>query len=194
MSFRVNHRREFGGLLDHLGLFGTAVEVGTHRGDFAYQFLTGWPSGKLICVDPWQSQLEGYFEFTDCDRELDFLACQDKLAEFGDRVSFMRMVSSEAAKLIPDRSLSMVYIDANHEYPFVRQDLQLWWPKIVRGGVFAGHDWYINRENNTFWLDVQKAVTEFASEIGLPVTLVPGDDPQPECELGISPSWYLLVP
>ncbi|KAH3766052.1 WD repeat domain 60 [Pelomyxa schiedti] len=52
----------------------------------------------------------------------------------------LRLTSEQAAKLIPDDSLSFVYIDARHDYSSVLQDLSLWYPKLKRGGVLAGHD------------------------------------------------------
>jgi hypothetical protein len=43
--------------------------------------------------------------------------------------------------MIKNESLDFVYIDANHKYDAVKKDLELWYPKVRKGGVFAGHDY-----------------------------------------------------
>jgi len=52
------------------------------------------------------------------------------------------MKSDEAAVRVVDGSLDFVYLDANHDSPYVDQDLGLWAPKVRAGGVLAGHDYY----------------------------------------------------
>lgn len=52
----------------------------------------------------------------------------------------LRMPSLEAAPRFEDRSLSLVYIDADHGYESVRADIAAWLPKVRPGGVIAGHD------------------------------------------------------
>lgn len=53
---KMSSRNQFGQLLTDMGLSGNkhlAVEIGTHRGEFAKPFLDTWTSGTLFCVDPW---------------------------------------------------------------------------------------------------------------------------------------------
>ena len=40
-----------------------------------------------------------------------------------------------------DESLDFVYIDANHAYDWVVQDIELWYPKVKKGGILWGHDY-----------------------------------------------------
>jgi hypothetical protein len=37
--------------------------------------------------------------------------------------------------------VDMVYIDGNHAYPFVKKDIQLYWPVIRENGFLCGHDY-----------------------------------------------------
>jgi len=53
----------------------------------------------------------------------------------------MRMNTEEAHKFIADHSLGFVYIDAQHRYENVRDDIKNWLPKVKKGGVIAGHDY-----------------------------------------------------
>ncbi len=48
--------------------------------------------------------------------------------------------SLKAAELLPDKSLDMVFIDADHTYNAVRDDIAAWLPKIRIGGIISGHD------------------------------------------------------
>ena len=57
-----------------------------------------------------------------------------------DRISVVRMYSTEAARLFVDRSVHAVFIDADHSYAGVRADLAAWSPKVSHDGIFAGHD------------------------------------------------------
>jgi len=47
--------------------------------------------------------------------------------------------SKEAAKNF-SRPVELIFIDGAHEYRFVKQDFELWFPKVVDGGVMAFHD------------------------------------------------------
>jgi predicted O-methyltransferase YrrM len=49
----------------------------------------------------------------------------------------------------------LVYIDANHAYDAVKQDLQLWLPRVRPGGFIAGHDY------SESFPDLCRAVQEF---------------------------------
>ena len=70
-----------------------------------------------------------------------FQASQQRLAQHANITEFMRMYTTEAAKLVPDDSLDFIYVDARHDYCGVREDLREWWPKLRMGGILAGHDY-----------------------------------------------------
>jgi hypothetical protein len=52
----------------------------------------------------------------------------------------LMMPSTEASALFPDESLDLVFIDGNHGYSHVKQDIRAWLPKVRPGGVLCGHD------------------------------------------------------
>jgi hypothetical protein len=37
--------------------------------------------------------------------------------------------------------LDFIYIDANHAYDFVKEDIECWYPKVKPGGWVMGHDY-----------------------------------------------------
>ena len=68
------------------------------------------------------------------------------------------MDSIEASKKYEDNSIDFVFIDANHDYDYVKKDIEAWFPKVKTGGVIAGHDYHKH------WKGVVKAVDEFFLE------------------------------
>lgn len=123
------------------------VEVGTWTGDFTDCLLKNCDFKKIYCVDPYkhftddsypdamnnlsQDQFEELFEKT-----------KQRLSMYGSRVEFIRLPSTEASKIFEDNSIDFVYIDGNHDYKFVNQDIQSWFPKVKVNGYLCGDDVY----------------------------------------------------
>lgn len=63
-----------------------------------------------------------------------------KQAKVSKYVHTLRMTSEEASLLFDDEEASFIFIDASHDYDSVNKDIQLWRPKIKKGGILAGHD------------------------------------------------------
>jgi len=59
-----------------------------------------------------------------------------------EHVKDLKMSSVEASKLFKDKSLDFVFIDADHSYESVKEDITHWKPKLKPGCVLAGHDYY----------------------------------------------------
>ena len=66
------------------------------------------------------------------------------------------MDSNEAAEYIDDDSLDFIFIDAYLSGQQAKNDLDVWYPKVKDGGIFAGHDWDC--------IDVQIAVNNFRGD------------------------------
>jgi predicted O-methyltransferase YrrM len=64
------------------------------------------------------------------------------------------MSSGDAAQFFNDNSLDMVFIDGDHTYKGVKQDIDTWLPKMKKGGIICGHDYDIG------WPGVVQAVDE----------------------------------
>ena len=73
-----------------------------------------------------------------------------------DLIASLKMNSLMASKNFKKESLDMAFLDANHSYDAVIEDLTAWWPKIKPYGIFAGHD-YLNPPPD----GVKQAVDEF---------------------------------
>lgn len=40
-----------------------------------------------------------------------------------------------------DEYFDFIYVDARHDFKGVYEDLITWWPKLRKGGIYAGHDY-----------------------------------------------------
>jgi Methyltransferase domain len=123
------------------------VEIGTWEGDYSWEILKNTTCKKLYCVDPYRRFPNG--EYPDAMNTLTqeqfdekFNTVKQRFAQFGDRVEFLRMTSSEAVSMFVNESLDFVYIDGNHDYKFVLNDIMLWYPKVKIGGYLTGDDVY----------------------------------------------------
>jgi len=174
------------GLLNILFLSnGTGAEVGVYLGDFSKTILEGW-KGVLLLVDPWADLDEWKSVLAAAHKgnwESVYKTAQLNVKPFRDRALFIRNTSVNAVMDIPDGSLDFVYIDGDHSYEGCKKDLEVWFPKVSRGGLFSGHD-YLNNDPTAGFAacKVKKAVDEFSTQKRL--TVFPGMEDQP--------SWYMI--
>jgi len=140
----------------------TGAEVGVFDGYYSEKLCETIPGLKLYSIDPW-AIYQGYRDrkFVSSMERAENLA-RTRLAQYD--VTIIKDYSVEAAKEFKDESLDFVYIDGNHEYKYVMEDLKAWTPKVREGGIVCGDDYYQFRRSGN--VGVIKAVNEFARERG----------------------------
>lgn len=74
--------------------------------------------------------------------------------EVDKHVDIIRAESVEYSTNVPDASLDFIFVDGSHDYASVKHDLDVWFPKLKRGGIIGGDDYH------TAWPGVMKAVDE----------------------------------
>lgn len=79
-------------------------------------------------------------------------------------VEYMVIPSMEAVKQIKDSSLDLVFIDADHRYEAVKEDIIAWLPKIRKGGILSGHDYDYPRYGGVT-IAVDELLTDFELEL-----------------------------
>jgi len=69
----------------------------------------------------------------------------------GKRFPFVKIIkktSLDASKSI-NNELDFVFIDGDHDYEHVLQDIEIWSKKIKKGGLIIGHDYTWNGDKKT---------------------------------------------
>lgn len=124
------------------------VEIGVFKGEFSKAILSGW-NGRLYMVDPWRALGEEYLDSSNHAQHTSaYSDTMESIRGYEDRAIMVRALSNQAVDMFADNSLDYVYIDGNHAYSFVREDLKLWWPKLKSGGLMAGHDFLLLNWND----------------------------------------------
>jgi len=165
----IQYRRQLPELMKRLGLPMIAVEVGVAEFNFSEDLLNNGIE-KLYSIDAWQTLNQtgdGGFEQEWHDKNYD--TANLKSAKFGDKSIIIRGLSYRAAFQIPDNSVSLVYLDGDHSLSGVSKDLEAFYPKLISGGILAGHDFLSPAYG------VKQAVTEFCDKHRYNWTLIPED-------------------
>ena len=92
---------------------------------------------RLIGVDLFDMVYRGHPRALSNELMVNSLATR---LNFITRLTLLKGDMREVCDKIPDESINLFFIDGNHEYEFVKSDLQHAWPKVKKGGVLAGHD------------------------------------------------------
>jgi len=160
IKIKIDRFRRFPILLRELG-FKTGAEIGVAAGRYS-RFLCFKIKGlKLFCVDPWLAYDE-YVEYHNESEQVIFNAAfekaKERLAPFD--CEFIRKYSIDAAKDFKDESLDFVFIDGNHSFEYVVDDIAAWSKKVRKGGIVAGHDYFNSVDRETLWLTYEATAIE----------------------------------
>ena len=133
------------------------AEIGVYKAKHAKGILKLLNMKKLYLIDHY----DDYNEYADYPKETlnkAFNEAKKRMKKFKDKHQFIRKNSSDVIGDVPN-NLDFVYIDGNHSYEYVKQDIENYWKKIKINGVLSGHDIVIE--------DVLKAVLEFVTKNNL---------------------------
>ena len=186
--YYVHSRMHLPELLNKVGLLGEGVEIGVAFGEYSEHILKYWKGQKLYSIDPWMEYPQAVYKdnanVSQVRQEEFHQWTISRLEKYGDRSVILRKTSAEAVKQFKDESLDFVYIDAQHHYEAVKEDIALWRPKVKKGGILAGHD-YVDGMLGEGDFGVKSAVDEFVKETGYKL-LVTADH--------YAPSWFVFIP
>jgi predicted O-methyltransferase YrrM len=124
----------------------TLVEVGSWQGRSICSILPTLEKqnySKVYCVDIWSEEPPGsqYARRGNPNIQKIFLENIESIGLSG-MVTPMKMKSVDAAKKFDDESVDIVFIDADHSYEGVMEDIKAWLPKVKVGGILSGHDYF----------------------------------------------------
>lgn len=141
------------------------IEVGTFKGENAISIINCLKINKGYLIDLWGEYPEYIGMFGE---EKNFNRIYYKVINLFKpykNISIIKNKSEEALKNFKNNTIDLIYIDANHEYSYVKQDIELSWPLLNNGGILAGHD--INNASHESIEGVLKAVLEFVNKHNL---------------------------
>lgn len=145
---------------------GVAVEVGSWMGSSAIFFAEciklSEKNIKFYCVDIWDDSFS-HPAFTAAINKAKSLntnlfglfKLNIKNHNCQDIINPLQGDSKFAIKKFKNNSVDLVFIDADHSYEAVKNDIILWWSKLKIGGIMAGHDYFWSPDG------VKMAVDEF---------------------------------
>ena len=166
---QLPHKRdELTRLFKELG-YKVGAEIGVDRGLYAEELCKANPSVKLFCIDPWKVYKD-YEDMQDSHyMNINYTHTKKRLAPYNCEI--IKKSSMGAIKDFAPESLDFVYIDANHTYKYVLEDIKKWSKIVKPGGIVSGHD-YIWRSHGHKKYDVKNAVDLYVKENNLTLFLL----------------------
>jgi hypothetical protein len=162
-----------GRLLESLPKGGVVAEIGVWEGNFSTRILEICQPRELHLIDPWLFMPE--FSNTGFGRKKNALLMEEKyqqvVAKFekDSRVKIHRKTSKEALEAMPDASLDWVYLDGNHNAPFIDNDLEVSLRKVKPNGIISGDDF--NWQAEASGAPVKGAVEHIVASLGAQASL-----------------------
>ena len=127
--------------------FKVGAEIGVFKGEFTEKFCKAGLS--MYAIDDW--------------RRNRIYKKAKRLLEPYKNCTIIKKTSMEAINDFPaGSSLDFVYIDGDHRFPSIAQDLYYWCRRVKRGGIIAGHDYLDTRpEGKMRGCEVKSVVDAF---------------------------------
>lgn len=171
----VKNRLELAAYFGELG-FKKGAEIGVLEAHYSLALLARIPGLKLFCIDNWKNIP---------DRDNKEATARRRL--MGLNTKIIKLHSMDAVKKFKKGSLDFVYIDANHQYHSVRDDVREWTEKVRIGGIVSGDDFY--EIPGSKW-GVIPAVDDYIHQQGYTLYITGWDKTIPEEDS--HPQWFFI--
>lgn len=136
------------------------AEIGVWKGEFSQLIFEHINPKMLYLVDPWKFIKEhegswhgGGIAMNQEDMDKIYSNVYDMFKE-KNNVHILRIFSNELESFIKPNCLDWTYIDGNHRYEAVLNDLNTSFNLVKKGGLITGDDFEMNN-------DIDLALTEF---------------------------------
>jgi len=159
-------------LIDTLPKGISCVELGVFKSEFSDEIISRMQPSSLYLVDIWDGSMASgdkdginVIHIPDMEEVYNFI-----LKKYNDdsKINVVRKPSKEFLKSFTDDRFDFIYVDADHSYTAVKNDLILSMNKLKNGGYLAGHDYIPNYE-------VRYAVDDFCKEYGQEIIAITKD-------------------
>lgn len=120
---------------------GVIVEIGSWKGKSTLWLGKGSMAGKKVkvwAIDPHTGSEEHHKVF---GKVWTFDAFNKTIANAGlQPIVFPLLKTSSDAAVNFENPVELIFIDGAHDYESVKSDFELWFPKVIEGGIMAFHD------------------------------------------------------
>ena len=145
-------------LLNMMPAHSICAEIGVDRGVFSEEILETVNPRKLHLIDPWDYYSARYD-----------IVCR----KFANRVESGQVQihngkSQLLYDLFPDEYFDWIYVDGSHSYKSVRNDLDLYYPKVKMYGFITGDDYRLVEKRR----GLRDAVAEIAEKYLMRLILI----------------------
>lgn len=158
MSIKGDVRRN---ILSKVKMGEIYVEVGVWKGNFTEDILEVCRPRRVYLIDPWRSVPSYNDAWYSClQQDMDTIY-NSVVERFVDRkeVRILREDSFSAARHLANESADFIYIDGDHNFEQVVEDINIYFPKLKPGGLLVCDDYRMGG----WWNDgVIKAVDMFS--------------------------------
>ena len=132
-------------LLDTLPKGLVIAELGVFKGEFSEEILKRTNPSRLCLVDIWEGSMtsgnkDGYNIVQIDNMELVYNEIKEKYKDTTE-VEVIRSSSVEYLNNCENDTFDMIYVDADHSYQGVTNDLKIAYHKLKDGGFLMGHDY-----------------------------------------------------
>ncbi len=178
-------RNDLPQLLKDLG-YKEGAEIGVYRADFTKKFCEA--GLKMFAIDPWMGYVgAGRSEKVQEMQDYNYECAQKNVAQYPD-CKLIRKSSMDALADFKKESLDFVYIDGDHRFPFIAEDIYFWYDKVKKGGVICGDDYFCTSpEANNVQCHVEPVVDAFVATKRIPNFYIIGRNDK-------KPSWIIFKP
>lgn len=148
---------------------GKCAEIGVWEGDFSAEIYNITKPRELVLIDPWelladQSDMHHHSQHSQAAKMREKY---DQVSEGLGRIPNVvvrKGFSVEVLNSYPDNYFDWVYIDGNHLYPHVLEDILVSFKKVKPGGIVSGDDLFW--KNSEGEMPVRQAVREAMRQFG----------------------------
>lgn len=114
--------------------------------DWQYNKKPVFKNGKLVRLEQFKSDVQVWNHNANEEK------FRSGAEQWGERISVIKGRSLSVIDQIPDASMDFIFHDSDHSYPFVKNEIKAYLPKLKPGGYSIGDDFN--------WTPVSRSVQE----------------------------------
>lgn len=118
--------------------FMRGVEIGVQAARYSNILCRANPAMEFYGIDPYLEYEDIGIPGEQIGQDQGYEIAKDRFPSNG---TLIRKKSHDAAEDFPHEYFDFVYIDGNHVFAYVADDIHTWTKKVRKGGIIAGHDY-----------------------------------------------------